>query len=370
MTRKYAKNRVVPCKRVKQHRLQPLAMTNQSLTNGTNETNCEHSEPEVSMYFRLVITTLILVVAFLGNIVVLRAICRLPSQKPFIYLLVGNLAAGELGQVILQPFLLFYEETWRSHGWPFGKFMCKVINPLQNVFSANITITLGAIAVYRCLMMYSPPRSKLSPLKAKSLLASFWCVGLAFAIPESAKREFIPCPADPTIENCCGPNWDKTSVRIYHLLWMIVLLCIPMVTMIVAYALVAIKIRRHITITKMQSQEEMQLQSYEATNNSEEPKRSQTRSARDEVAELENNLLKMMYIIVVSFVICYLPYPILFALFHYGVLNCWRFTWIFEMYSFTMLSNLPSALHPLFYGTKSKFFARAFSRLLSCKKNK
>ena len=356
--------------------------------NTTNETNCENfTEPSVSRYFRLVITTFILVVAFLGNIVVLRAIRRLPGRKPFIYLLVANLAAGELGQVILFPFLLYYEETWWIHGWPYGEFLCKVINPLHNVFLANVTYTLSAIAVYRCLMVYSPPRRKLSPVKTKSLFASFWCVGLAVAIPQSVARELMPCSNSQN--ECCSVNWDKVdkaAFNAYLLIWGVVVLYIPMITMIVAYAMVSVKIHRHINITENQPrkaseqsartscpecelQEQIQLQRCPGAIDTSDQNKLMARAARKSVVEMETNLLKMMYIIVVSFLTCYLPYHLQFVLYYYNMLRCWKYSGIFAMYALFVLSNLPSALHPLFYGTKSKFFARAFFRILSCKFN-
>ena len=138
-------------------------MTNQSIANGssTNDTSCNFFlEPRVSIYIRLAVTALILFVALVGNLMVLRAVCRLHGRIPLIYQLVANLAAGELGQVILAPFLLYYEETWLLNGWPFGEFLCKVINPLHNVFLTNVTLSMAAIAVYRCLILYFPPKTK------------------------------------------------------------------------------------------------------------------------------------------------------------------------------------------------------------------
>ena len=359
-------------------------MTNQNITNGTytNDTSCSYFiEPQVSIYIRLAVTALVLLVALVGNLMVLRAVCRLHGRIPLIYQLVANLAAGELGQVILAPFLLYYEETWWPNGWPFGEFLCKVINPLHNVFLTNVTLSMATIAVYRCLMVYCSPKRRLNPFHTKCLLASFWCVGVAIALPTSVTRVLRPCPTNPAIKNCCRTYWNSSTYNIYNLVWSSVVQYIPISTMTVAYTLAAMKIRRHIVIikkrsraekreseatdfTKYQGQHQIELQ-HNPGNQATIQKES--KPGDETIVEMENNLLKMMYIIVISFLICYLPYPILFVLYYYKVLECWKYGGIFGMYSIFVLSNLPSALHPLFYGTKSKFFAKAFSRILSCK---
>ena len=357
-------------------------MTNQSIPNGTltNDTNCSYFiEPEVSAYVRFVVTASILAFALVGNMMVLQAICKLHGRMPLIYQLARNLAVGELGQVILAPLLLYYEETWSNHGWRFGEFLCKVVNPLHNVFLTNVTFTMAAIAILRCLTVYFPPRRRLTRFQTKCLLTSFWCVGVAIVLPQVITRQLIPCHRNPA-KTCCGVNWESSTYNIYNLIWNSVVQYIPIIIMITAYTLVAVKIRRHIVIIKEMSQVEGRAS--DSTDCTEDPAQLQIKlqenpgnkvtiqkqpKLRDGVVEMENNLLKMMYMIIVSFLLCYPPYPILLVLFHYGVLDCWRYSWIVAMYSFFVLSNLPSALHPLFYGTKSKFFAKAFSLDLSCR---
>ena len=129
---------------------------------------------------------------------VLWVVCRSRGRKPLIFKLVANLAAEELGQVVLAPFLLYYEETWWLHGWPFGEALCKRLNPLHNVFLTNTTSTLAAIAVYqRYMMCSSPSESRLCPCKVRLVLAIFWSVGLVMAFDQFSNRKLGPCPADP-----------------------------------------------------------------------------------------------------------------------------------------------------------------------------
>ena len=358
-------------------------MKNNSLdASPSNDTTCAFiSDPVPSVYIRQSLTALALLASLIGNIMVLRAVSTIPGRKSLVYLLVANLAASELGQVVVQPFILYYEETWgQNDGWVFGQAMCKIILVFNTLFLANIIITLAAIAVYRCLIMYSPSRRVL-PFHTKILLISFWCVATGIALPQAVIIEMAPCPTYPNIKNCCFTK-DQRSYNIYIVFWNVVVQYIPLAIIVVAYSLVAIKIRRHVInkgITR--SQDESSQNSYQGVsfNPRSQPKAelkmhsrnavstSQVSKPRNEIVEMENNLLKMMYLIVVSFIIFYVPYPILLVLYHYGITKCWKYNGIVAIYASTLLRNLPSALHPLLYGTKSKFFAKAFWHLVTCK---
>ena len=85
--------------------------------------------------------------------------------------------------------------------------------------------------------------------------------------------------------------------------------------------------------------------------------------------ELECDLLRMIYVIILSFVFCYIPYQILFLWEHSTAgSNRWQFRYqaMIRKY-FYILTCLPSAVHPLCYGTMNRFFARAFSKVVMCR---
>ena len=87
--------------------------------------------------------------------------------------------------------------------------------------------------------------------------------------------------------------------------------------------------------------------------------------------ELENDLLKMIYALVLVFVICYIPYQVQFLLleFRVKVFVYWPPRHIFRRLVFT-LTCLPSALHPVCYGLMSRFYRKAFFRIIACRKYK
>lgn len=85
--------------------------------------------------------------------------------------------------------------------------------------------------------------------------------------------------------------------------------------------------------------------------------------------ELENDLLRMVYALVLIFLICYIPFQIQFLLIEFKVefFILWPHKYTFTRIVFT-LTCLPSALHPICYGLMSKFYRRAFLRIIACRK--
>ena len=353
-------------------------MTTQSTCNVTKYSNWI-PEPKISIYIRIGLTVLIFLMALVGNIMVLRAMNGIIRRKPFVYKLVANLAVGELGHIILTPILLHYEETH----WRLGGVLCKMVNPLQNVFLTNVTLTMGAIAVYRCRVVYlSSSSNALSTLKSNVLLGSFWCIGIAVALPSSITREVVFCTKCNPSMLCCREMWNSEYVEhVFTMVRFTVMFWGPFAVMIVAYALVAMTFYQHRFITKKRCSigNGFSTSCAEVEGAGDPPLELDTRSythkptrgavipkARARILEMESNLLRMMYVIVLSFIICYIPYHIVFILHKFNIYQQWKYGKIFSMWSLFVLTSLPSALHPLFYGTKSKFFARAFYHLLTC----
>jgi hypothetical protein len=84
--------------------------------------------------------------------------------------------------------------------------------------------------------------------------------------------------------------------------------------------------------------------------------------------KLEKDLVMMIYVIILIFLVCYFPYQVLFLLEHFDVVTYrnWKYFHITRKYVF-LITCLPSALHPLCYGTMSKFYAKAFSGIVLCR---
>jgi len=94
-----------------------------------------------------------------------------------------------------------------------------------------------------------------------------------------------------------------------------------------------------------------------------------TQGKKGAAFELENDLLRMVYALVLIFLICYIPFQIQFLLIEFKAefFILWPHKYTFTRIVFT-LTCLPSALHPICYGMMSKFYRRAFLRIIACRK--
>ena len=347
-------------------------------------------EPFASSCIRRTLLGLTLLFAIFGNLVVVKATCGIRGRKPFAYVLVTSLALGELGQCLIYPFLFFYIET---HHWHFGDILCKLMNPLANACGVNVTITMAAIAVYRWWNIEKLRSvTRISPLGVKIVMSSFWFVGMILSLPEAFTRVVQPCPGRLE-RNCCREVWSSPATgRAYHYAFRVLASYIPIIVIMIAYSLVGYKLRQHImvfrranrdnghsgttgiTMCNEMDQQKFKLSPVSPQNRMAEEKENERtinayRCGNSTVVDMENNLLKMFYIIVLSFLFCYIPVQMMSFLHVNGILQKWKYGLIVFLY-LMWLSFVPSALHPFIYGTKSKFYATAFSGLLTCKKQR
>ena len=73
--------------------------------------------------------------------------------------------------------------------------------------------------------------------------------------------------------------------------------------------------------------------------------------------ETERDIIKMFYVIVLVFLVCYIPYQVCFILDHFRLVTVATspYYYVIRNYVF-LLTSFPSALHPLCYGTMTKFY--------------
>jgi hypothetical protein len=202
---------------------------------------------------------------------------------------------------------------------------------------------------------------------------SYWCI------------EFFP---GDTLETFPSP-----SLRKYYFLRFILNFALPGLIVVVAYGGVALKLKRHLIESSHQRQsiddgeaEPQTMITVHNTSTSEslgnpgtaetvpaaeystDKNSSREKTSKEQLKEIEYDLLRMIYIVIIIYVGCYIPYQIFFLLEYFGsVLVKWGYFIIVRKYVY-LLTCFPSALHPVCYGTMSRFYAQVFSRLMLCKK--
>ena len=92
------------------------------------------------------------------------------------------------------------------------------------------------------------------------------------------------------------------------------------------------------------------------------------RCSKPEKTDLEEDLLKMIYAIILIFVVCYFPYQANFLWEYIADINSWQFRYHYLLQNYLfILTCLPNALHPVCYGTMSSFYAMAFAKIFFVK---
>lgn len=368
-------------------------------------------EPGALKVFRLTITAFVMLASLIGNAVVLKAVfdsSRGSKRKTVTHYLVANLAFGELVGTVFNVFLQVYSEL--KH-FPFGAVMCRLLNPSQALTLIVITYTLSAIALhrYRVFSRDHNPRGRMSGKQTAMLIATLWTIGLAMSFPSFLYQQLVQVPGKPDLYWCVdlfpGDTIEKfpsPALKRYYLAKFLLNYILPIVLMSVSYGFVGVKLRHHrnrsiraeadeSSDNRGETTQQENISTLQQPNNenksslrmqaiNEEPnengasrpsqnvrRRMKSRKAKG-FADLEKNILKMFYAIIIVFVAFYFPYQVFFILEYFSFIHwtTWRYFDITRDYIYLM-THFPSALHPLCYGTMSKFFARAFSRLILCR---
>lgn len=348
-----------------------------NISNLTNQTagpmaSAQQIEPHGLQVLGLVLFSVITFASLTGNALVLKAIAGIPRRsKPFVYYLVANLAVAEIISSLCQPFLIVYQD---KYSWVFGEFACKLVTPLQVLAVIVVTSDLAAIAVYRYQVMMSPLTQKISGVARVAIIGLIWFVALALSIPLFVTRILDKLPSGHNVCLSSFPGYETYNIIRFTLCFLL-----PYLVMFLSYGAVALELKRHIR--------ENVLESSEITTSSEDrrdiynlqqskPRRQRLhlevnkhRRGSKNGAELECDLLRMIYVIIISFIACYIPYQVLF-LWEYArrADDDWQFPFhaVLRKY-FYILTGLPGAIHPLCYGTMNRFFARAFAKIVMCR---
>ena len=393
---------------------------NQSTEEVTNSSSFAFAaEPETLRIARTVLFSLIAALTLVGNYVVCRAVWRHPRVKPIAHYLVSNLAFAEIINMVCLVFTFHaYEPPW---SWKLGNVMCKILPPLQIASQLVITTTLAILAVYRCVLLCKPLVAKPTPRQIYRVIIFFWVVSVGLSVPAGYFRVVRNLYDDNCELYMCQevfPEGFDHYQDAYSIVLFVINFALPLTVMAISYSLVRKKIREHIFVMKRlrdeqckaissvtqnsvcaeelqtlqgngKMQEEIKLQDI-ATNNKNRkesnnlqyrlrdtyvhvenlPVNNQIQNIHNKnTLELENDLLKLVFVLVLIFVICYIPFQVNFLMVEFKVeaFMYWPYRHIFRRLVFT-LTCLPSALHPVCYGLMSTFYHKAFIRMIACRK--
>lgn len=365
---------------------------NHSLINGTMTANISQrgstpassallwiDEPHFSKIIRYVIYCLLFVFAIGGNATVCIIPFRHRRMRTCTYFLITNLAVSDIGTMLCLPYILVME--WQDE-WSMGLTMCKLVNPSLTLFYLVTTNTLVAIAVHRFVVLVFPFRSKPGKSKVALIILLTWLTAFLCVLPSFAARELEPrFKENGEVAYDCSeifPGETGEERQYYQNMYTIfqytINIALPVVIIVALYIGIAYKLRQMalalgrgpVPTERRDSGASVSLQSTFSRSRTQSifsRKSSIDQASARKRNELEKKFLRMLAIVVLIFVVCYVPYTTFFLVVpHYPEALYWKYLKIFYHYIY-LLMWFPNALNPLCYGALDEHYASVIKAL-------
>ncbi|MCL4134439.1 UNVERIFIED_CONTAM: hypothetical protein GTU68_067445 [Idotea baltica] len=194
-----------------------------------------------------ILYTLILIMAVIGNILVVYVILSSIKMKTVTNYFIANLAVGDLCMAIFcVPFSFL--STLILQYWPFGFHLCVTVNYLQAVSVFVSAYTLVAISIDRYLAIIYPLRPRMTRFQAKVIITVVWFLSLATTVPIAVFSDIM----QPQVNfyrlqdlKVCQENWGKyrkDAGAAYSATLMLLQYFLPIMVLIFTYTRIAIAI--------------------------------------------------------------------------------------------------------------------------------
>ncbi|KAJ0001476.1 hypothetical protein NQD34_006496 [Periophthalmus magnuspinnatus] len=284
----------------------------------------------VTTYATAVVFIIIFIVGLLGNTLVIYVVVRYAKMKTVTNLYILNLALADELYILGIPFLctqnvLFY--------WPYGEFLCKTYMTADIMSQFTSTFCLTMMSIDRYLAVVHPMRSVKwrKPKVAKILNAMMWVVSFLIALPvtifSNVQDNFNNC-------NITWPEPNNLWSNVFILVTAILGFFGPVVVICLCYLLLVIKVRS-----------------------------AGAKAGLTKRRKSERKVTRMVVIIVLVFVLCWLPF------FTTNIVNL---VYTIPESSFNIaiyfilviLTYVNSCSNPILYGFLSDNFKQSFQKVL------
>lgn len=232
--------------------------------------------------------TVVFIMGLLGNSFVVAVVARSPRMRTVTNYFIVNLAMADILVVVFCIPATLVGNIFVP--WMLGWFMCKTVSYLQGVAVSASINTLVAISVDRCLAICYPLKCQLSTRSVRKILLVIWSFSVAITFPWALYFTLQPIhPSIPGVTICVEQWPDERFSTLYFILAHLVLCYLfPLLLIIVCYACIWVKVwRRNI------------------------PGESKQTDVMVQKSKLK--VVKMMLVVVVIFVLSWLPLYIIFT---------------------------------------------------------
>jgi len=336
----------------------------------TNSTLHLPVEPFASKIFRFIIFSVIVLVALVGNSMVIYVTYNNKFMRTFAYVLIANLAVADVLSTLILPFMVFYIEQGR---WTFGEVLCRILNPSLTVFSIVTTNTLVAIACDRFRALLFPFKLRPSTSETRLIIAIIWLLAFLVSLPSYGSRTL-------TKDQVCQEVYtsdeqkQKLIIRIYTTFTFLFNNLIPLVVILFLYIKITMALK-HISFLpqSFHLNRQSSLAGRESPGSSPRNSvvlRNANAASASKRQKMESKFIRMLLVVVLVFLFCYVPYQVFYLLAEYTFTpeaspsTILTFAY-FNLYLFVLMW-IPNAINPICYAALNERYAKALKHLI-CK---
>lgn len=332
--------------------------SNTSFTNGTDNTTDPHPY-EFYMEEQLAFLAFLLIVTVIGNSIVLVAVAVAKNRSRMTFFIM-HLAIADLlvGFVSLMPDLL-----WRLAGHFYGgEVLCKIVKFSQCLVTYGSTFVLVALSIDRLDAIARPLGFSTSKIRNQILVAIAWFIAAVFSVPTAIFFQTDMC----MINFSSVWHWRVYLTLITFAVFIIPAIIIAFCYGILVYIIVSKNSALKATVNRKQDRKPLYY------NNESKHRRGKISypahrlhdsgaSSRGIIPKAKIRTIKMTFVIIFVFILCWSPYFVWNLLSVYGLIHENQTTMFITVFV-QGLAPLNSALNPVIYGVFSTRICRQLRR--------
>lgn len=316
----------------------------ENFTNNSSESLGTQDSPLAAVIALTIANIVSICFGTLGNCLVIISVAINRGMRSTTNFFIASLAAADLivTSTCMPLFFVYNVLTWPV--WPFGKAGCRILSYLVHMSVMASALSLLAISYDRFLSVFFPMKRIITMPRAKKIVAFIWFVSPFLLLPSLFHHDIFSTTNGDKTAVMCQESWSTTralhSYQMYRIsCYFLFLLQISIVYFLIGHRLYT---RQH-------------------------PGEQTTQSKAKDLLN-KRKIIKMLFLVVALFALCWLPYII------NKLLNIFppRPDYIPpDLFVFVgnFLGLLNSVANPLVYAVLNKNFRTAFKNALRCNCN-
>ncbi|XP_071133277.1 substance-P receptor-like [Mytilus edulis] len=311
-----------------------------------------HSKPILEVTLKIIFYIIAIAGDIVGNFIVILIIICHKKIRTTTNILILNLAISD----IMVAFFCMWVHLGNqiSPMWPFGAFMCKFATFVQVLSVTLSVLTLTCISIERFLAIVFPLKGKMTKRGIYISISVTWISSLAIASPHLFIHELVDMQFRNRKDTICQESWPKyytdtkckteePGKKIYYTIEGVVMYFIPILVMIVAYSIIIMKL----TFRKIPG--------------------NITTSSTSSHDKIRRKVIRMLLVVLLSFVICWTPQQTFLLWDVYRSRNVQIPKYVISLkYAAVYLAYFNSALNPIIYAGLNENFRKGFKEAFKC----